>query len=82
MHLPEKDWRENIDFFFIFHQIYGDLHYNINGSASLEWSHSYSKVFPELKDTPYHYNASFMKFANFEVENRARVKCVTASESK
>lgn len=45
-------------------------------------SHSYSKVFPSFKEQRYSYNGTFLQFYSFDVEHRARVLCVTASDGK
>ena len=50
-----------------------------NDESYFSWSHSYSRVFQHLKETKYDPAGSFMQFAGFDVENRPRVKCVTAS---
>ena len=52
------------------------------GEPYFAWSHSYSRVFPHLKNTKYDPGSNFMQFAAFDVENRPRVKCVTASHGK
>ena len=59
----------------------GDIRLN-KGEPFFAWSHSYSRVFPHLKNTKYDPGSSFMQFAAFDVENRPRVKCVTASHGK
>ena len=49
-------------------------------SSWLQWSHSYSKVYPWLRDKKYSFRHPFIQFGEFDVENRQRVKCVSASE--
>ncbi len=46
----------------------------------LDWSHSYSRVFPRFAGRRYDFNGTFLQFADFDVEARSRVKCVTAGE--
>ena len=62
-------------------QIYGEIK-NQESSSQLhyDFSHSYSKVFPSLAEEYHSHSGTFLQFAEFDVENRARVKCVTASE--
>lgn len=48
------------------------------GETRFLWSHSYSKIF--LPSTPYTFDGPFMSFANYQVETRERVKCVSAIE--
>ena len=59
-------------------QILGEQKTFRNGTSYFEWSHSQSKVFPRLKGERYNFRGTFMQFANFNVETRHRVKCVTA----
>ena len=58
-------------------QIYGQL--SKKSPPSLTWSHSYSKVFPHFKSQTYDPGGSFLQFSSFDVENRPRVKCVSAA---
>ncbi len=48
-------------------------------SEYFEWSHSYSKIF--YPDEPYSSRGRFLWFANYNVEVRERVKCVSAAEA-
>jgi hypothetical protein len=58
----------------------GDIRSSKSEGPFFSWSHSYSRVFPHLKNQKYDSGGSFMQFAGFDVENRPRVKCVTASQ--
>lgn len=60
-------------------EISGEVRLNQAGSY-FSWSHSFSRVFPHLKETRYDPAGPFLQFAGFDVENRPRVKCVTASQ--
>lgn len=60
--------------------IIGEHKTSKNGTSFFEWSHSQSKVFPRLKDERYTFHGVFMQFANFNVESRPRVKCITAMD--
>ena len=53
-----------------------------DGGGKFIWSHSYSKVHQILKDKEYDTNGQFLNFASLNVENRPRVKCVSAKEGK
>ena len=64
----------------ILFQIIGEHKTFKNGSSYFEWSHSQSKVFPRLKDERHTFHGVYMQFANFNVESRSRVKCVTAMD--
>lgn len=61
-------------------QIYGVIGGN-QDSPFLSWSHSYSKVFPHLKNHAYDPGGSYLQFSSFDVENRPRVKCISGRHS-
>ena len=61
-----------------YYEVYGKLVTTKSGREVFEWSHSYSKVYkPTGKYNSY---GSFMHFANYNVEVRDRVKCISATE--
>ena len=70
---------ESISSLFRLFQVSGELR---DGGARFVWSHSYSRVFQHLKQTPYNTSGPFLQFANLIVENRPRVKCTNAKDSK
>ena len=61
----------------VFLQIYGSRNSSSNNKI-FNWSHSYSKVFPHLRSTAYDPYGPYLQFSSFDVENRPRVKCVSA----
>ena len=81
---------ENIDFVVshLFSQIYGELRGNVVASRNevkekwFSWSHSYSKVFPQLKNEKYNPAGYFESLHAKTVENRDRVKCIDAKFGK
>ncbi|TRY79320.1 hypothetical protein TCAL_10053 [Tigriopus californicus] len=79
--LKERSQEVFVPFKFVrkYFDIYGEISSDHNRSW-LEWSHSYSKVFPHFKDNLYQSNGTFLQFGSFDVEQRPRVKCVSASE--
>jgi hypothetical protein len=58
----------------------GEVKRSKDEESYFSWSHSYSRVFPHLKNERYDPAGAYMQFAAFDVENRPRVKCVTASQ--
>jgi len=62
---------------FSFIKKYFDV-YGVLSGSSLIWSHSYSKVFPHFQKDVYDPGGSYLQFSSFDVENRQRVKCVSA----
>jgi len=62
---------------FTFIKKYFDV-YGVLSGSSLVWSHSYSKVFPHFQKDVYDPGGSYLQFSSFDVENRQRVKCVSA----
>ena len=59
-------------------QIYGSRNSSSTSSKVFNWSHSYSKIFPHLRSTSYDPYGAYLQFSSFDVENRPRVKCVSA----
>ena len=53
-----------------------------DGGGKFVWSHSYSKVHQAFKEKEYDTYRQFLNFASLNVENRPRVKCVSAKEGK
>lgn len=61
-----------------YYEVYGKLVTTKAGREVFEWSHSYSKVYKPAGK--YNSSGSFMHFANYNVEIRDRVKCISATE--
>ncbi len=62
-------------------QIYGEVKTSDGGNRTwLDWSHSYSRAFPRFGQGRYSFNGTFLQFEDFDVEQRSRVKCVSAAE--
>jgi len=53
---------------------------SVDGKKSFSWSHSYSKIYHQ--NGKYEPQGVFTNFQNYKVEERDRVKCVSASEGK
>ena len=71
------------DFYFFFKRAYLQIYGQISGPKSspyFNWGHSYSKVYPHFKTNVYDPGGTFLQFSGFDVENRPRVKCVSARE--
>ncbi|XP_025407635.1 D-glucuronyl C5-epimerase [Sipha flava] len=58
-------------------EIYGKI-IEIDNKKSFHWSHSYSKIYHQ--NGKYNSKGVFTNFQNYKVEERDRVKCVSASE--
>ncbi|XP_050438274.1 D-glucuronyl C5-epimerase [Adelges cooleyi] len=59
-------------------EIYGKLVDNFDHQKEFHWSHSYSKIYHQ--SGKYDSRGVFTNFQNYKVEERDRVKCVSASE--
>ena len=78
--------KTNIKMCLYFCQIYGELRAGASGQKFkpkwFSWSHSYSRVFQQLKQETYDPNGTFEAFHAKPVENRDRVKCIDAKYGK
>ena len=78
--------KTNIKMCLYFCQIYGELRAGASGQKLktkwFSWSHSYSRVFQQLKQETYDPNGTFEAFHAKPVENRDRVKCIDAKYGK
>ena len=76
----------NVETYSYFVQIYGELRAGASGQKLktkwFSWSHSYSRVFQQLKQETYDPNGTFEAFHAKPVENRDRVKCIDAKYGK
>ena len=67
-------------------QIYGELRGSSSGYTLTDkwfsWSHSYSRVFQQLRNEIYNPEGIFESLHAKPVENRDRVKCIDAKYGK
>jgi len=61
-------------------KVYGKIIETDENKKKFHWSHSYSKIYHQ--NGKYDSRGVFTNFQNYKVEERDRVKCVSASEGK